>query len=197
MRYNFAADSFYIISGERFLPLPIYWHHSKGSWLRYNFAADSFYIVKLCSRLFVLYCRNCLKDDKFRYLIPNLRNLGRRRTLVDGSLQSPCRVLVSVTELLFYLLRLRRYKAKCVKTRCLQVGVGHLKPTFQREGFVPLPIYWYHSKGSWMLYNIVADSFYIMKLCSRLFVLYCRNRKLGAAQNLGWWLVGKPVSSSC
>jgi len=50
-----------------------------------------------------------------------------------------------------------------------------------------------------------------MKLCSRLFVLYCWNcskddkfryfipilTKLGVAQNLGWWLVGKPVSSSC
>jgi len=44
--------------------------------LRYNFAADSFYIMKLCSRLLVLYCRNCLKDDKFRYLIPILRKLG-------------------------------------------------------------------------------------------------------------------------
>jgi len=43
---------------------------------RYNFAADSFYIMKLCSRLFVLYCLNCVKDDKFRYLIPILRKLG-------------------------------------------------------------------------------------------------------------------------
>ena len=31
-----------------------------------QFAADSFYIIKLCSRLFVLYCRNYPKDDKFR-----------------------------------------------------------------------------------------------------------------------------------
>jgi len=38
--------------------------------------ADSFYIMKLCSRLLVLYCRNCMKDDKFRYLIPILKNLG-------------------------------------------------------------------------------------------------------------------------
>ena len=44
--------------------------------MRYNFAADSFYIMKLCSRLLVLYCRNCMKDDKFRYLIPILRKLG-------------------------------------------------------------------------------------------------------------------------
>ena len=42
----------------------------------YYFAADSFYIIKLCSRLFVLYCRNCPKDDKFRYFIPILRKLG-------------------------------------------------------------------------------------------------------------------------
>jgi len=27
-----------------------------------------------------------------------------------------------------------------------------------------------------MLYNFAADSFYIMKLCSRLFDLHCRNR---------------------
>jgi len=54
------------MSRERRYPLPIYWYHSKGNWLRYNFVADSFYIMKLCSRRFVLYCRNCPKDDKFR-----------------------------------------------------------------------------------------------------------------------------------
>jgi len=46
--------------------LPLYWYHSKGSWFRYNFAAESFYVMKLCSRLFVLHCWNCPKDDKFR-----------------------------------------------------------------------------------------------------------------------------------
>jgi len=40
----------------------------------------------------------------------------------------------------------------------------------------PLPIYWYHSKGNWLRYNFGADSFYIMKLRSRLFILYCRSR---------------------
>ena len=64
------------ISREWSYPLPIYWHHSKGNWLRYNFAAESFYIMKLCSRLFVLYCRNCPKDDKFRYFISILGKLG-------------------------------------------------------------------------------------------------------------------------
>ena len=37
---------------------------------------EFFYIMKLCSILFVLYCRNCPKDDKFRYFIPILRKLG-------------------------------------------------------------------------------------------------------------------------
>ena len=41
-----------------------------------QFAADSFYVMKLCSRLLVLCCRNCMKDDKFRYLIPILKKLG-------------------------------------------------------------------------------------------------------------------------
>ena len=44
-------------------------------------AADSFYIMKLCSRLLVLYCRNCPTDDKFRYLIPILRKLGAAQNL--------------------------------------------------------------------------------------------------------------------
>jgi len=38
--------------------------------------ADTFYTMKLCSRLFVLHCRNCPKDDKFRYFIPILKKLG-------------------------------------------------------------------------------------------------------------------------
>ena len=37
---------------------------------------SSCYIMKLCSSLFVLYCRNCLKDDKFRQFILILRKLG-------------------------------------------------------------------------------------------------------------------------
>ena len=39
------------------------------------------------------------------------------------------------------LLQLRRYKAKCVKTCCLQEGVGHFEPRFHGERVVTLPIY--------------------------------------------------------
>jgi len=33
----------------------------------------------------------------------------------------------------------------------------------------------YNSKGNWLRYNAAADSLYIMKICSRLFVRYCVN----------------------
>jgi len=45
--------------------------------------------------------------------------------------------LLTVIELLFYLLRLRRYKAKRVKTRSLQEWAGHFEPKFQGQGVVP------------------------------------------------------------
>ena len=50
---------------------------------------------------------------------------------------------LSAFELLFYLLRLRRYKAKRVKTRSLQEWVGHFEPKFQGEGVVPGNIFWF------------------------------------------------------
>jgi len=37
----------------------------------------------------------------------------------------------------FSLLRLRCYKAKRVKTRCFQEGMGQFEPRFQMEGVVP------------------------------------------------------------
>ena len=77
------------------VPLPICWYHSKGNWMLYNFAADSFYIMKHCSRLFVLHCRSRPKYDRSRHFDPHFEEVwGRRRTLVDGSLESPCWVLV-------------------------------------------------------------------------------------------------------
>ena len=54
-----------------------------------------------------------------------------------------------------------------------------VKPRFQRQRVVSLSVYWYRSKGNWLRYNLGADSFYIMKLCSRLLVLYCRNCQSG------------------
>jgi len=126
--------------GEGVVPLPTYWYYSKVTWLRYISAADSFYIMKLCSRLFVLYCRNCSKDHKFSHFIPILRKLGA----VSPWLMARWKPMLKCTWTSFYLLRLRRYKAKCIKTRCLQEGVGHLEPRFQGGSGRPLGnIFWF------------------------------------------------------
>jgi len=58
--------------------------------------------------------------------------------------------LLSVIEILFYLLRLRRYKAKRVKTHSLQEWVGHFEPKFQGEGVVP---------GEYVLVSRKLDTF--------------------------------------
>ena len=67
--------------------------------------------------------------------------------------------------------RLPRYEAKCVQRRCFQCG-SSLCVQISRERSYPVPIYWYHSKGNWLRYNFAAETLYIMKLFSRLFVLY-------------------------
>jgi len=41
----------------------------------YNFAADIFYVMKLCSRLFVLYCRSRHKDDISRHVDPHFEEV--------------------------------------------------------------------------------------------------------------------------
>jgi len=105
------------ISRERGYPLPIYWYHSTGNWLRYNFAAESFYIIKLCSRLFVQYCRNCPKDDKFRYFIPILRNFSI--SYGWGTTRQ-----------------------NCVKTRCYQEGVISSQD-FRGKGLSLGNIFWF------------------------------------------------------
>jgi len=43
----------------------------------------------------------------------------------------------------FYLLRLRRYKAKRVKSRSLQEWVGHFEPKFQGKGSSLANIFWF------------------------------------------------------
>jgi len=51
--------------------------------------------------------------------------------------------LLSVIELVFYLLALRRYKAKRVKTHCLLEGVGQFEPRFQGKGSSLENIFWF------------------------------------------------------
>jgi len=57
--------------------------------------------MKLCSRLFVLYCRNYPKDDKFRYFIPILRKLGGVEPWLMARRKARIELLLSVIGLLF------------------------------------------------------------------------------------------------
>jgi len=116
--------------------------HSKGNWLRYNFATGNFHIMKLCSRLFVVYCRKCLKDNKLRYLISILR---WHRTLVDGSLESPCRLLVKCNWTSFTIsYRWVATRQNVSNLAAFRRGwLGHFEPRFQGERVIPGNIFWF------------------------------------------------------
>jgi len=122
------------ISREWSYPVPIHWYHSKGNWLRYNFAADSFYIMKLRSKLLVLYCQNCPKNDKFRFWSPFWGSQGRRRPWLIARWKNRVDFLLTAIELLF--LSLTVEKAKRVKTHYISEGVGQFESRFQGEGVV-------------------------------------------------------------
>ena len=83
--------------------------------------------------------------------------------------------LLSVVELLFLSLTVEALQGKMCQNSLPSGGVGHLEPRFQGEAVVPPANILIPLERQLMRYNFAADSFYIMKLCSRLFVLYCRN----------------------
>ena len=70
--------------------------------------------------------------------------------MVDGSLKARVEFLLTIIERLFYLLRWTLYKAKGVKTRCYQEGVGQFERTFQGEEVVP---------GEYVLVSTKLDTF--------------------------------------
>ena len=64
--------------------------------------ADSLYIMKLCSRLFVLYCRSRPKDDKFRHFDPHFEEVrGGVEPCWMARWKARAEFLLSVIELLF------------------------------------------------------------------------------------------------
>ena len=81
--------------------------------MHYNFAADSFYIMKLCSRLFVLYCRSRPKEDKSRNLDPHFEEVrgGVELWLIARS-KTRVKFLLSVIELLFLSLTVEALQGK-------------------------------------------------------------------------------------
>ena len=90
----------------------------------YNFAADSFYIMKLCSRLFILYCRSRPKDYTSGHFDPHFEevrggvepwSMARWKALAD--------FLLSVIRLLFLSLTVEALQGKtCQNSQPSGVG---------------------------------------------------------------------------
>ena len=92
--------------------------------MRYNSAADSFYIMKLCSRLFVLYCRSRLKDDRSRHFDPHFEEVrGGVEPWSMARWKARTEFLLSVIELLFLSLTVEVLQGKMCQNS-LASGVG-------------------------------------------------------------------------
>jgi len=92
--------------------------------MRYNFAADSFYIMKLCSRLFVLYCRSRPKDDKSRHFDLHFEEVrGGVEPCWMARWKARAEFLLSVIELLFLSLTVKALQGKICQNS-LPSGVG-------------------------------------------------------------------------
>jgi len=92
--------------------------------MRYNYAADSFYIMKLCSRLFVLYCRSRPKYDKSRHFDPQFKEVrGGVEPWWMARWKARAVFLLSVIELLFLSLTVEALPGKMCQNS-LPSGVG-------------------------------------------------------------------------
>jgi len=92
--------------------------------LRYNFAGDSFYIMKLCSRLFVLYCGSRPKDDKSRHFDPHFEEVGGGvEPWWIARWKARAEFLLSVIELLFLSLTVEVLQGEMCQNS-LPSGVG-------------------------------------------------------------------------
>jgi len=107
--------------------------------------------MKLCSRLFVLYCRSCPKDDKSRHVEPHFEEVrGGVEPWCVAPWKARAEFLLSIIELLFLSLTVEALQGKMCQNRCLQEWVGHLEPKFQGEGVVP---------GEYLLVSTKLDTF--------------------------------------
>ena len=110
--------------------------------LERQLTAGSFYIMKLCSRLFVRYCPNCPKDNKFRQINPNFEEVrGGGEPWLMARWKARVEFLLSVIELLFLCPKVDALQGKMCQNSLPSGGVGQIEPRFQWEGVVPLPIY--------------------------------------------------------
>jgi len=90
----------------------------------YNFAADSFYTMKLCSRLFVLHCRNRPKYDRSRHFDPHFVEVaGGVEPWWMARWKALAEFLLSAIELLFLSLTVEALQGKmCQNSQPSGVG---------------------------------------------------------------------------
>ena len=111
------------------------------------------YIMKLCSRLFVLYCRSRPKDDRSRHFDPHFEEVrGSVEPWWIARWKARAEFLLSVVELLFLSLMVEALQGKtCQNSQPSGVTwVGHFEPTFQGEWVVP---------GEYFLVSTKLDTF--------------------------------------
>jgi len=119
----------------------------------YNFAADSFYIMKLCSRLFDLYCRSRPKDDKSRHFDPHFEEVrGGVEPWLMARWKARAEFSLSIIELLFLSLTAEALQGKMCQNSLLSGKelVGHFEPKFHGDGVVP---------GEYFLVSTKLDTF--------------------------------------
>ena len=103
--------------------------------MRYNFAIDSFYIMKLCSRLFVLYCRSRPKDDRSRHFYPNFEEVrGSVEPWWMARWKARAEFLLSVIELLFLSLTVEVLQGKMSKLAAFRSGFVTWSQNFKGKG---------------------------------------------------------------
>jgi len=104
----------------------------------YNTAADSFYIMKLCSRLFVLYCLSRPKDDRSRHFDPHFEEVrGGIESWRMARWKARAECLLSVIELVFLSLTVEALQGKMCQNS-MPSGVGKsLGAKISGEGVLP------------------------------------------------------------
>jgi len=92
--------------------------------LRYNYAADNCYTMKLCSRLFVFYCRSRPKDNTSRHFDPHFEEVrGGIEPWWMARWKACAEFLLSVIELLFLSLTVEALQGKmCQNSLPSKVG---------------------------------------------------------------------------
>ena len=110
--------------------------------MHYNSAAEIFYIMKLCSRLFVLYCRSRPKDDKSAHFDHHFEEVrGGIQPLWMARWKVRAELLLNVFELLFLSLAVEALQGKTCQNSLPSGGGRSLAANISGEVVASLTIY--------------------------------------------------------